>query len=114
MALAVAFQELHGDAPTPAVPEVVFFESPSPVSRTLSHDRVFIGHPVYSRHCANRQQCTVEETQLKESVFSWGTQCGKCHHCRDKDWVLHEHLGVAAAQLFETGLPERGDIKARV
>lgn len=44
MALTVASQELHGDTPTPVVPEEVCFESPSPGSRTLSHNGVVIGH----------------------------------------------------------------------
>lgn len=83
MASTVASQELHGDTPTPVVPEEVCFESPSPGSRTLSHNGVVIGHPVHSRHCTNRQQCTVEETQPKESLSSWGTHCEKCH-CRDQ------------------------------
>lgn len=84
-----------------------------PVSRTLSHDRVSIGRPAHSRRCAHRQQCALGETQLEESVFSWGTQWGQCH-CRDKDRGLRGHLGEAAAQLRGPGLPERGDITAPV
>lgn len=84
-----------------------------PVSRTLSHDRVSIGRPAYSRRCAHRQQCALGETQLEESVFSWGTQWGQCHR-RDKDRGLRGHLGEAAAQLRGPGLPERGDITGPV